>query len=267
LEGFEGLESEPTAPIPADNQVDVQQPRFTAPDFDPSSLPPQLQEQYVAMKNQFEELSSHIPNPETLENLSIRAQAFDRVSSSEEWKRFLDQEYPGDGGQRSSSEQNVLEQQALESLDDDQKRYVQSMIDKAVSEKVQPVHDQFFRDKAQQTLDNAKREFGEDVWAASEQDILNVMQRDGIDARKAFLMIQGEKLLKMQKDNEQKEIQTKINVSSAPQRSSTHTIPAQPGGGRKIRSIRDAVHLAEEMYLNGDSRYDPTSYRVKAGQV
>ncbi len=266
LEGFEdAVQGDQESVLPADQQESVQQTKYFSEGFDPGTLPDALQSEYKQMRDQFDSMSAHIPTADQLDSLAVRAQAFDRVAGSEEWKRFLDQNYSNGESRASSQEQDLQEQAAMDSLDPDQKTLIQRMIDKAVDEKVTPVHEQFFADKAQTSLDMAKKEFGEDVWKSHEKEILSVMTRDKIDARKAFLMIQGERLLGEQKAIAAKTIQAKVNASAAPQ-SANHTVAPAANSSRKIQTIAEAVHLAEEMYMNGDSRYDPASYRLKAGQ-
>ena len=226
------------------------------PSFDLDSLDPAIRTQVEQARQQFDEARGSLPSNDVLQQTALEAAGFRRITQSEQFKRFL-QEYPnelGDGTAQGvsatpsvKSSNDPAMQKLLEQFDEGQINALQSFIDNAVAEKVDPVSDSYFRDKAEQTLTNLVTKYGADTWKKHEPAILQTMKDHNVSTEFAARAVIGEAALNQM--NTQEAITTKRKIrNSAMGGGSAPAVSEPPKAKKAPRTMREAVLQAEEMY-------------------
>jgi len=246
----EGLPDSTGGAPPAEGEA-----KFFSEDFNPETLPADLQGPYQAMRKQFDELSQNVPGAEVLQALRTKAEGFDRIAGSEKFKRFLDTDTPGTG---VDTIPDVGDMPELEGLDDDTRKALQTIVDNAVQKRVDPIEKSFFADKATAELASCERDYGAD-WKKNEESIFHVMQRDNLPARKAYLQIKGTEAVALQAQLESRDTQDKLQARTVTDGAAA---AASPATTRRPRNMREAMIQAEEQVVDGTA-WKPDEYAHK----
>lgn len=222
-------------------------------------LPIALQDQIKQARTELDDVRRSLPSQDVLRQNALEAAGFQRIVGSDAFRRFLDAN-PGEFGDGTAegikntpavaSSNDPAMQQMLENFDEGQIATVQRMIDNAVNEKVTPVAESYYADKAKQTLAGLVTKYGEKTWTTYEPAILQAMQREGVSAEFAAKAIIGESALnqatKAQQDTLLRKKRTSVMGGGATPAVSEPTSPR-----KTPRTIRAAVEQAEVMFEEG----------------
>lgn len=163
---------------------------YLAPDFDPATIGDPAARQLVeTLRAQHAESLSSVPDKETLAQIGMKAQAWERLTASEEWERFKTSLQTGttvDAAAAQAGDPKLNE--VLSSLDDEQKQAVQFLIDQYAGEKVTPMLQELISDKAKMELDRLEQRFGED-WTRLKGKTVEAMKLHGVDAETAYRIV------------------------------------------------------------------------------
>lgn len=231
--------------------------KFFSEDFDPNTLPAALREPFSQMREQFQTLSQNIPPADVLSSLRTRADAFDKIAQSEDFRRFLNQ-----GGNPEASEASEEDLGQIEGLEPEAVKALQRIIDQGIQKGIQPVLEHNATERAKTELEKCDRDFGED-FRKRETDVHQRMLQYGIPARQAYLQIMGEQAIAGRAQAVVRDIQEKQGASTVGDGSPGAVTPPT---NKRARNMREAMEQAEEQYLTGEA-FDPRTYALQAGHV
>jgi hypothetical protein len=237
-------------------------PDYFAQDFDPASLSPGERAMYDSFKARYDTVTANIPSPELIQNLHMRATAWDRLTAAPEFQRFVDGLDGGEGGgDKTPTTPDVSQIPGMDALPDETIKGIQQLVDQHVANTVGPIHDEFVRDRVKTELDKCASDYGEH-WTRLKESTYAKMQELKVPARAAYLIVRGEELQAAEAKRAAADQQKKLDARMEGDRVGAHTRRRAPDTG-KPKSLEEAFIAAESQYDRGETGFDAEAYHAQ----
>lgn len=216
-------------------------------DFDVEKADPaELKTKFKELSSQYSSLLDGMPARDQLDQLMVKSQAWDRLTTSPEFQRFvasLEGDSGGEGGE--GEEVDISSIEGLDDLSDETKGALQKVIDQVVEARVRPLQEAYHSDRAKARLDSLAETYGEDWKRLSANGaIVKEMKTKGVDAETAFLAVRARELYEEKAAAAKADAQRKVRATSEGD-ASLHGIAAAKG---PAKSILEAAEQAEQAF-------------------
>lgn len=239
-------------------ETSEQRPSMFEEGFDPTTLEEPLQGKYSEMEAAFQERMSQLPDAEVMQSLGMKANAFDRLVQMPEfqsWAEGMTGSEPSPGRQAAAEASENL----LDGLDEDVQTaiadLIQRRVDEAITDRVAPLSDAFYADKAEATISQLREQVGAETFERLAPQMQMLMEgNENLDLEDALKLAQYDEMKAQLARRTQETVRDKFQANMEGD-GSTGTMPST----RKIKDARSAAELAFEMVSSRHpGAFDPT---------
>jgi hypothetical protein len=182
--------------------------------------PSELLTKYRELEKAHKSLSETAPDKAALEELRLESSAWRRLVRSPEFERFvnsLNEEGEASSGKAPSSD--IMSLEDIEDLSPESRQKLQAFVDRYVSSKIQPLQEEWIREKTQKQLAELSSKYGED-WSRLidpklEMNVQKLMREQGMEAETAFLVLRAQELMAEKQSGKFRTAQEKILAADA----------------------------------------------------
>lgn len=223
----------------------------------PDGLDPALKPEWERMRSEAQRLVGNIPDAQSLQILSAKAELIDTLMKTPEFLDWADSFSPGEGGeatpsapQRTTKEQatTLIEMLQDEDLSAEEKQgHLQAFIDRAVDAKVTPLAETVWTRETESEMARLRGVFGEEVFNQIRGPAAALMERFAdIGPEEACKIANHDRLVQLGKIAEVKDTQARI-AANMEGGGSQNVVE----GAEEAKSYRDAFALAERQVAAG----------------